>query len=190
MRYKFKKDGIELAGVQTDGFKKEVSAEIEEITKMIEADFGPMDRAYPLTINFNSQNAIVTVVNENSITINLPIYAMDDNSGSKYQRRLNLSHELIHTITPSRDASKATFLDEGLAVVFSEQYTGCDSHPSQERYALAKKLVSQLLKIDKEIIKKLRNKYPNKMISDYTAQDILGEISLMDLAQNITKRFS
>lgn len=93
---------------------------------------------------------------------------------------------MIHTITPCEDPNKDTFLDEGLAVVFSEKYAqGGDSVPKEAyNFCEARKLVSNLVKIDKEIIKKLRKKYPDKKISDYTTQDIMEEIgNIPDLVE-------
>lgn len=193
MSITFKKDGVELIGNQWDILKDKVLVEIKEIIEKIEQKFGPIDKTYSLTaINFNSQDSIVTQVDEikKTIIINLPAYNMENDNNSTYQRKLNLSHELIHTITPCEDPNKTTFLDEGLAVVFSEAYTGCDSSPSNT-YFEARKYVLKLLQIDNEIIKKLRKKYPEKKISDYTTQDIMEDISLtsLNLIQNLTKHF-
>jgi hypothetical protein len=47
------------------------------------------------------------------------------------------------------------------------------------------------MEIDKQIIRKMRKKYPNKKISDYTIQDLLGGIcpSSLNLVQELTKPF-
>ena len=121
---------------------------------------------------------------------NLPSYTLDSNSGSIYQRKLNLSHELTHTITPSELSHKPTFLDEGLTVLLSEEYTGCDSNPPKN-YPKAKKLVLELLTIDKDIIKSIRRKYPDKKISDISKDELIGINPgiPISLAQELTNPF-
>lgn len=196
MNITLKKDGVELIGKEWDRFKHEVLLETDEIIKKIEQRFGPRDKIYSvISINFISQNGPVTQVNEaeKTIIINLPAYAMSKDSA--YQRKLNLSHELVHTITPCSDPNKATFLDEGLATMFSEEYTGVSdsigNNAQFKNYSIARNMVLKLLKIDNEIIKKLREKYPNKKISDYTIQEITEEMSpsIISLAQELTQSF-
>lgn len=193
MNITFKKDRVELIGNQWDIIRNEVLVDIEKIIARIEEEFDSTDKTYLLTtINFNSQNASVTEVDEitKTMIINLPAYDMGNDNNSIYQRKLNLSHELIHTITPCGDPDKTTFLDEGLAVVFSEKYTGCGSGPAGNYY-VAKNLVLSLLNIDNQIIRKLRKKHPDKKISDYTIQDIIGEIPPcnLNLVKNLAKLF-
>lgn len=184
-----KKDGVDLID---DKFKNEVAKEVNEITGMIEQKFDPVDKTYSLTtINFNSQKKQCTQVFEAQKTIIIHLSDDDMEDGRIYYRKLHLSHEFMHTVTPCEDLKKIIFLEEGLATVFSEEYTGgCNSNPPIE-YALAKCLVSKLLGIDREIIKKMRKKHLNKKISDYTIQDIMGENPLVDinLAQGLTQKF-
>jgi hypothetical protein len=171
----FTKDGIELIKDKWSGLKADFADEISRITSRIQQAYGPIDNSYSLTtLNFNSINAVATVVDETTrtITINLPAYTMADDTDALYQRKLNLSHELIHTITPCANPMKATYLDEGLATVFSEEYTGCDSGAPQ-KYQEARDFVLRLLETDNGIIKKLRLRYPHKRQSDYTVEDIL-----------------
>jgi hypothetical protein len=188
-----KKDGVPLIGKQWGKLKGEVLAEIRIIIARIEEEVGPRDNTYSLTINFNSQKAIVTEVDEikKTVIINLPTYVMENDDEAVYQRKLNLSHELVHTITPCPDPSRATFLDEGLAVVFSERYTGCESCPVDQRYIVARNLVLSLLNIRSDIIKQLREKQPDKKMSNYTIQDILENIlpRNLRLVETLTKCF-
>ncbi len=192
MSIKLKKDGNDLNDATLMG---EVAKEVEKITKIIEDSFGPVDKTYSLTaINFCSQDIWCTEVCETlkTIVIHLPFYVT--RSGKEWQRSLNLSHELVHTITPCENSSNATFLDEGLAVVFSERYINkgrdCTGNNNQ-KYSKARGLVLKLFNTDEKIIKKLRSKYPDKKISDYTIQDIVEENPLVDrnLAESLTEKF-
>jgi hypothetical protein len=49
----------------------------------------------------------------------------------------------------------------------------------------------QLLKIDRDIIKKLRVKYPQKILSEFTVSELLGELCPNEfaLAQSLTRPF-
>lgn len=191
MNILFEKDGIVF--IDND-VQQSFTAEIKKIYELVEEQFGPIDKTYITTINFNSAGRIVTEVFEEPklIRINLPIYEMSDScEDTKYQRNLNLSHELIHTITPCSDSNKATFLDEGLATVFSERYTGCDSNPP-EKYIKARSLVQELFNQDDQTIKKVHTKYPQIKISDYTIEMIKDVSPSIDihLLQKLTKRFN
>jgi hypothetical protein len=190
------KDGGKLTGNEWDALRSAVMSEIERIVTGLEEKFGPRDGTYPsITVNFNSGQRIDTVVDETrkTISINLPAYEMHNDENSLYQRRLNLCHELTHTITPCRDPNKATFLDEGLATVFSEEYTGAKSG-AHGKYREARDLVLKLLELDNEVIRKLRVKYPDRKISEYTLQDVLGELSpsssATDIVQKLLKPFN
>jgi len=198
MNITFTKDCIEL-GNEWDILRKELLIAINNITTIIEEKYGPIDKNYSLTaLNFDSKIKVpITQVKEveKQVIIHLPVFTMQGDPDSKYQRNLYLSHELIHTITPCADIAKATYLDEGLATFFSEWYTNCLSGPP-DRYETARNLVSKLLSHDKDIIKNLRTKYPNKKISDYKMQEIRDEFSVeitssvLDLIQNLTKRIN
>lgn len=188
----FKKNGVELNSPEWDMLKAEISMETESITQNIERAFGPIAQGYSLAINFISTGGPVTQVNNSlmRITIHLPEYVMDSDDNSKYQRKLNLSHELVHTITPNENSSSVTVLEEGLATYFSEEYTGHNGG-APENYANAYNLVSQLLRIDRAIIKKLRQRYTYKKISEYTMEDLLSELCQPEchLAQLLSRPF-
>lgn len=176
-----------------DDLRSAIKTEIINIIARIEDKYGPIDTTYSLkTVNFDSSNKIFTMVDEKSrtITINLPQYIMNEDDDALYQRKLNLSHELIHTITPCGDSNRVTFLEEGLATVFSEDYTGCESS-SAGNYQIARVRVMKLLKMDTMIIQKLRMKHPHKKLSDYTVLDIAGELSSpnLSLIQELVKPF-
>ncbi len=190
MKFTFEKDDIPFID---KNLYIEFSKELRSIRKMIRKEYGPIDKTYSTVINFNSSNSIVTEAKEKIklVKMSLPIYVMNAKTIDEiYQRNLNLSHECIHTITPSSDASKTTYLEEGLAVMFSEKYTNSDSMPP-DKYNKARGYVLELLKHDETIIKKLRKKYIHLKLSDYTCEMIKEIIPTVDnvLLQNLTTRF-
>jgi len=188
----FKKNGFELIGPEWDVLKDEITKEAENITLKLEVDFGQIVQGYSLTINFSSTNSPMTQVNSTlmMITIHLPEYVMKSDDEAVYQRTLNLSHELVHTLTPNENSSSVTVLEEGLATYFSEEYTRRNSG-APGNYANACNLVSQLLKIDKNIVKKLRKRFPDKRISEFTMDELIGELcqTEFNLAQSLVKPF-
>ncbi len=168
-------DRLTIDGDEPQQLRDELQHEVDNIATQIENRYGLMDKAYTLFINFYPGKEPVTETNEinKQVVIHLPLYTLA--KSEKWQRKLNLSHEMIHAITPCQDTSKTSYLDEGLATLFSEQYAGGTSNPPP-KYAEAKKLVDDLLSVDAEIIKKLRAKHPTKKLSDYSADEILQQL--------------
>jgi hypothetical protein len=191
MKFSIEKDGIPFID---NTIHDELELELKTIYKMVADEYGPIDNTYSIIINFNSANAIVTETDEKVklIRIHLPIYEMNAKSHNEiYQRKLNLSHEIIHTITPNSDPSKTTYLEEGLAVVFSDKYTKSIGVPSDKKYEDARKLVLKLLEGNSNIIKILRIKYSKIKIADYTSKMIKEIIPTIDdgLLHDLTKKF-
>lgn len=188
---RFTEDGVALTGADLEIIREAFLPEISEITAKIEEIYGPIDNTYSLSINFNSNDSICTETNEamKTVTICLPTYTMQNDI---YQRRLNLSHELVHTVTPC-DPARPTFFDEGLADYLSEEHVQRQNTSNDLKHITALNLVKNLLNIDREIINKLRKECPSKKISDYTMQDLKelmegNSLSDADL-QQLTKSF-
>ena len=158
-----------------------------------------MSKGYSLTIKFNSENDINRQVDSTPmrIIINLPMYTMNSDEGSKDQRLFNLSHELVHALTPD-EKSEVTVFEEGLATYFSEEYTYKKLRvklrvpPGKEAYAIAGNLVRQLLKMDKAIVKKLRERHPDRKLSELTEDDFIDVLGpeVTSLAKSLTKQFN
>lgn len=188
----FLKDGDSITDPKWVDILADVSAEANEIREKISNAYGPFQDGYKLRINFNSENRIQTCVNVvlKEITIDLPEYELNQDDNARYQRSLNLSHELVHTLIPHRDPAKVTVLEEGLATHFAETYTRVSSCPNAD-YANARDLVSQLLKIDKDIVKTIREKHPTKSLYEFTVLDLLAELCPQEnaLVQSLTSPF-
>ncbi len=190
MKLKIEKDGIEL---HDNNATQQLNEELGKIHQLVETHSGPINQPAALVINFNGANAQVTEYDEQSgrLRINLPSYELNAQDGDQlYQLKLGLSHEYVHTITPESDAAKATVLEEGLAVLISEKYTGASSTPPAN-YAQARDNVSHLLQYNENAIKELREKNPNSHISDYTI-DMIREVAPEasdELLSNLTGKF-
>lgn len=87
-----------------------------------------------------------------------------------------LAHECIHLLSPL-GTSGANTLEEGLATYFAHEYLKKNFNFSMpttiQSYERARNLVSELLAIDHEAIKTLREKEPT--ISKITAQQIIDQ---------------
>jgi hypothetical protein len=195
MALRITRDGIELMGAAARAdCRRAVAAEVSRIAVELERVLAPRDGRYvpQTTVNFDSDGRICTVVDEGSrtILIHIPLSCMEADPASLYQRSLNLSHELAHTLTPCGEPGRATLLDEGLAVFFAEAYTGRPSRPPR-RYREARDLVRMLLATDNGVVRRLRARHPGKRICDYTAPDILGEVPALDpsVADDLVRRF-
>ena len=195
MMIEFKKNGVELNNQKWGLLKKEITIEIERITRKLEKFFGPVSKGYSLSLNFIPGKAPITIVKNSlmKITINLPDYEMNSEENSRFQRSLNLAHELVHTLTPNEKSNEVTVFEEGLATYFSEEYTNIEESVPQKMYdyANARNLVRQLLQMDKDIVKKLRKSHPSKNISEFTVDDLVGELGpkATNLAQSLAKPF-
>lgn len=194
MALRVTRDGTELMGAERNDLSSAVAAEVSRMATEIERVLGPRDNRYfpQTTVNFDSDGRICTVVDEGSrtIIIHIPLSCMEEDPSSLHQRSLNLSHELTHTLTPCGEPNRATFIEEGLAVFFSETYTGCPSSPPGG-YRRARDLVRTLLATDCEVVRKLRARHPDKRICDYTAHDILTAVPSLDpsLARELVRSF-
>lgn len=192
----FKQNDVVLNGSVRNTLKEEFTTEVEIINRELEKSFGTMSHGYSLTINFNSKNEIVTQVycNLRKIIIHLPEYTMKSDENSKYQRKLNLAHELVHTITPNEKYDKVTVFEEGLAAHFSEKYIDyrLKVPPEKTAYRKALELVIKLMKMDEAIVKKLRERHPAKKLSDFTEEDFIDVLGpeATDLAQSLAKPFN
>lgn len=71
-----------------------------------------------------------------------------------------LAHETIHLLAPN-GGGKATVLEEGVAVMFADQMAAefsLDAHQNEEFYIAARNAVADLIGLDKDAIKTLRQR--------------------------------
>ena len=106
------------------------------------------------------------VPRENKVDIRLSIGALNNRTKGIFQ----LSHEVVHLLSPlnSSDEQITNNLEEGAAVYFSKVYTkretgdeaNFNAPNTKTGYLYAYKLVEQLLILDPQSIKMLREKQP------------------------------
>ena len=187
---------LEKNGIPTHdcSIQSEFTSEMNKIKELIEKDYGPIDQSYSLIINFHPGGEFVTqpCKKNKTIKINLPDYVLNTKDPSAiYQKKLNLAHEMVHTISPEDDTKKLTYLEEGMAVVLAEKYVNSDSHPP-DKYFDARNSAQELLKLDPEIILKVRTNNPNKTISEFSVemfQEVFPSIPL-ELVQKLLRKFN
>jgi hypothetical protein len=113
----------------------------------------------------------------------------------------NLAHETIHMLSPP-DADKVTYLEEGVAVVFSltrkiygdPTYLGKQQEVLEQdpdgKYTVSWKDVDRLIKTDPNAIAKLRSQ--NKSLSCISAAQIMDIAPSFDsvVAERLSRRFN
>lgn len=157
--------------------------------KMAEQRFGHRDYEYTiLGVEFvDHTNPYIWYFDTGKhIIIRLTLSCINDFDQGVFQ----LTHEVIHCLSPDRNV-KATYLEEGLATLFSTEYSkghGGLINTTPE-YVQAYSLVNQLLKLDNDIIKKLRRS--QLKLSLITESDILKINSSipLSLAHDLTQMF-
>jgi hypothetical protein len=126
--------------------------------RLVESRFGARDRSYTiLGIEFGVDVPHLWYPgNCKNIVIQLAANAMNDH----YLARFQLAHECVHLLSPT-GGQCATVLEEGLAVVFSEDYVspnaaGISPVDDDPKYAASGSLVRQLLSAKPDLIERLR----------------------------------
>jgi hypothetical protein len=154
-----------------------------------EQRFGPRDESYSiLGIEFVDHTVpyIWYIATGKHIIIRLTQSCMTDFNQGVFQ----LTHEVIHCLSPDRSV-KSTVLEEGLATYFSTVYSKNHGglRTTDQRYLNASLLVEEILKIDIDIIKKIRIVQPK--ISLIGEADIIGTNSSVpqELARAVAQLF-
>jgi hypothetical protein len=139
------------------GYTWTLTSRLGQILRLAEAQFGERDRSYTiLGVEFvESHPQIWYPGNCKHIAIQLGVECLHNNVRACYQ----LAHESIHLLSPT-GGGNATVLEEGLATYFSRQYVheqfDEDWRAAIASYNEACALVEQLLKLDEQAIKHLR----------------------------------
>ena len=159
-----------------------------------EEKFGPRDTAYTLLgIDFSPDGGRTwTPGNCGHIIIHLDMNCLTD----RYDAYRQLAHECIHLLSPTGKAD-ANVLEEGLAVFFEQWYVSYVfgegwwlGEISIASYADALAKTKQLLALDPDIIKNLRERQP--IIAHVRPEQILElcPMASKELAEALTERFS
>lgn len=154
-----------------DGYTWTMSSRLGDTLRKAQELFGGRDMDYTiLGVEFvlTDRPRIWYPGNCKNIIIQLDKHALEDIGQALYQ----LSHETVHCLSPKRKKI-ANVLEEGLATYFSVWYmqqSGFESwFPTLQEYKDAISLVKQLLAVDMELIKKVRQITPT--ISDIKPND-------------------
>lgn len=147
---------------EKNGYTWTLASRLGEALNLAEQFFGDRDRSYTiLGVEFiaatNSQ--IWYPGNRKHIVIQLT----NDALFNEFQAYYQLSHEIIHLLSPS-GGQNTNILEEGLATYFSEKYLSelgqSNWTPTCQKYQEALELTKTLLSKDDEIIKKVRTIEP------------------------------
>lgn len=155
------------------GYSWTLTSYLGDMLTKAEQAYGSRDISYTiLGIEFyDSGPQIWFPGNCRHIAIQLTLSTMNDMPLGCYQ----LAHECIHLLSPTGTRASST-LEEGLATFFAHNYVqdkfNIPISAGDPRYESARVLVSQLLSIDENAVKTLRDIEPT--ISNITASQILS----------------
>jgi hypothetical protein len=170
--------------------KQLITSKLEHILQTAEERYGARDYSYTiLRIEFTQEEQPqIYYPRDKQIIIQITQNCITDIDYAVYQ----VAHEAIHCLSPMGKKA-ANVLEEGLATLFSIEYTrengNNDLKVYDPKYKDAYKLVEELISIDPEIIKKLRNVQPtislvNKDLIMKTNPNVPEK-----LAEDLTKKF-
>jgi hypothetical protein len=144
------------------GYSWTITSKLGHILSVAEAKYGPRDYSYTiLGVEFNQDGhpRIWYPGNCKNIVIQISLNCINDLNRAVFQ----VAHEAIHCLSPTGIKS-ANILEEGLANLFSIEYALENGSgvwiPNNQKYSDPSELVKRLIKIDPEIIKKLREIEP------------------------------
>ena len=153
-----------------------LTSRIGEMLELAKERFGEIHSDYFfLGIEFKEDGPRIQYQNPNYITIQLTPTSLDNEFKAYYE----LSHEVYHLLSPSGKYD-ANNLEEGLAVYFSKLYLDRFSQDifdwekatkADMRYYNAYILVDELMKIDSDIIRTIREKNPTIKTSNLTLKE-------------------
>jgi hypothetical protein len=145
------------------GYSWTLPSRLGDMLGRAEEQFGPRDKEYTvLGIEFGPDPSphLWFPGNAKRIVIQLASNALLSDYVAQYQ----LAHECIHLLAPS-GMQGATVMEEGLAVVFAEDYVRplnpCNSPTTEAKYVASAALVRPLLSIRRDFIRQLREIEPS-----------------------------
>ena len=169
-----------------------ITTRLGSILAVAEKKYGERDKSYTLLgveITKSDRPQIWYPGNCKNVVIQITEDCLNDMNRAVFQ----VAHETIHCLCPT-GGRNANVLEEGIAVLFSIEYCrengyGDSWTPEIREYTNAYELVKQILKIDDEIITKLRSIQPT--ISSIDKHLILKTNNKVpeELADKLTKKF-
>ncbi len=154
---------------ERSGYSYTLASWLSDMLVMVEARFGCRDQSYTiLGIEFAADGPRIWFPGgRKHVVIQLQLV----NAGSMIMALWQLAHECVHLISPNLSVA-TTVLEEGLCVVFQEQYVatrlGISIATQMSSYREAATLVSELLAFDSGAILALRQEQPT--ISSISSQ--------------------
>lgn len=172
-----------------DGRKSTIIHILGDILNYAESKYGQRDIKYTLLgVYVSKAGPSYWFPSDKHIAIYLSQSAFDNMTIAVGE----LAHEIIHLLNPV-SRYDVNFLEEGLAVHFSIEYTkknGYDFIIKDEKYLRALDLYEKLIKIEADIINKIRSQYST--ISLITSDDLIkiNDKIPIDLAEKRTQKFN
>ena len=173
-----------------NGYSWTITSKLGHILRTAEEKYGKRDYSYTiLGVEFSQDGPMIWYPgNCRNIIIQISMNCIDDMNRAVFQ----VAHEAIHCLSPI-GRKNANVLEEGLANLFSIEYTGENGNgiwtANGPKYTAASELVKQLIAFDVGIIKKIREFQPTISLID---KDLIMQINSNvpeELADDLTKRF-
>ncbi len=138
-----------------------LTTQLGQLLHEAESTYGPRDRDWtPIGIEFCGNTPKVWYPGDRKhVAIQLTISACQNPRRALFQ----LAHEVIHLLSPSGNRS-AKVIEEGLATVFSHQISSRHAlglTTDVASYLLAEQQVCELLQVEADVIKRVREREPN-----------------------------
>lgn len=174
-----------------NGHSWTITSKLGHIIRKAEEKYGQRDFSYTiLGVEFNQdvRPRIWYPADCKQLVIQITMNCINDINRAVFQ----VAHEAIHCLSPT-GKNFTNVLEEGLANLNSIEYPLENGHgiwkSDEEKYTDASELVKELLRIDPEIIKKLRAVQPTISLIDKSL--ILNANTKVpeQLADNLTKLF-
>lgn len=172
------------------GYSWTITSKLGHILYMAEQKYGLRDKEYTiLGIELNENGPQVWYPgNRKHIVIQISTDCEHDINRAVFQT----AHEVIHCLCPTRK-SNANVLEEGLANLFSIDYSRENGHGSwqatNQKYTDASHLLKELLAFDPDVIKKLRKIQPTISLIDKTMILKINPNIPVELAERLTQKF-
>lgn len=177
----------------SNGYSWTLTTKLGHILKQAESLFGQRDMSYTiLGVEFYHlpRPQVWYPGACKHISIQLTVNCLTDINDGVFQ----LAHEIVHCLSPTGGQNHANVLEEGIATYFSVDYTANNGHGNYSnindpKYQNAYNLYGQLIAIDPNIIKKVRQIQPT--ISLISSADLTTANNLipLNLADDLTQIF-
>lgn len=155
-------DSMFVAQPIPGGYTWTLASRLGQMVRIAQDLYGSRDQSYTLIgVEFSEDGPQLWYPeNIRNVVIQLSIACLTEPYRAMYQ----LAHECVHLLSPS-GGRNATVLEEGLATHFQEMYVREVSgqagwHSVMPSYKAARDTVERLLGLDREAVKRLRERQP------------------------------